>query len=194
MASARPSIKVTKSFTFKGGTRLWSNRYYFNGGTPADATHWHTLMDNVVTAEKELLTSWSTIVQCDGYAAGSEVPVATKTYTTAGTLATVGGNQRAPGECVALLRMSTAARSSKNHPIYLFSYFHDAWVHTVSTASDLLDANQKSAIATYAAAWISGFSDGSITAVRASPQGAAATGSVVEEYVTHRDFPYSRSL
>ena len=51
----------------------------------------------------------------------------------------------------------------------------------------------KSAIDSYAASWISGFSDGSINAVRAGPNGATATGHFTEEYVTHRDFPYSRS-
>ena len=192
--AATPSVKVVKLINFKGGTRLWSNRYHFNGGTPADATHWHTLFDNIVTAEKAAITSWSEIVECLGYGAGSDVPLATKTYTTAGTLATVGGNQRAPGETVALLRWSTAAVSTKNHPIYCFNYYHDAWVHTVSNSSDLLDANQKTAIGTYASAWISGFSDGTITAVRASPQGALCTGSLVESYVTHRDFPYTTSI
>jgi hypothetical protein len=59
---------------------------------------------------------------------------------------------------------------------------------------DKLATGQKSAMGTYATAWIAGFSDGTITCARAGPNGTAATGSVVEEYVTHRDFPYTRSL
>ncbi len=77
-----PSLRIVKQIFFKGGTRLYSNRYHFNGGTPADATHWHTLMDAVVTAEKASLSAGVTIVEALGYAAGSDVPVATKTYTT----------------------------------------------------------------------------------------------------------------
>jgi hypothetical protein len=179
---------------FKGGTRLFSNRYHFNGGTPADATHWHTLMDNVTAAEKACLHPNTTIVEAVGYAAGSDVPVASKSYSLAGTLTAVSGNVMAPGEVVALIRWATNARSTKNHPIYLFAYMHHAVIGGTVSTCDLLDANQKSAMGTYAGAWISGFSDGSITAVRASPQGAAATGQQVEEYVTHRDFPYSPSL
>lgn len=192
--AATPSIKVIKSFHFKGGTRVFSNRYHFNGGTPADATHWHTLMDNVVTAEKACFSSDVTIIECIGYGAGSDVPVATKTYSTAGTLTISGGSVFAPGEVVALVRYATNARTTKNHPIYLFNYYHAVCVENGPTNKDLLDPNTKTAMTTYSSSWISGFSDGTITAVRASPNGAAATGSLTEEYVTHRDFPHSPSL
>jgi hypothetical protein len=189
-----PSIRVVKTFMFKGGLRQWSNRYHFNGGTPADATHWHTLMDNVTTAEKACLQTGDTIVEALGYAAGSDVPVATKTYSVAGTFSPGANDHASPGECSALVRWSTGARSVKNHPIYLFSYFHHVLYDSTFTSADKLPSDLKSAYGTYAAAWITGFSDGSITAVRASPNGAVATGYIVEEYITHRDFPPSSSV
>lgn len=194
MSATVPSVRIIKSFVFKGGTRLWSNRYSFTGGVPADATHWHTLMDAVVAAEAVALTSDVTIVEAIGYVAGSDVPVASKVYSTGGSLVTVSGAMVAPGECAALIRWSTAARSTKNHPIYCFSYIHGVSTHFSSNYSDLLDANQKSALETYAGDWLSGFSDGTHTCVRSSPQGHTVTGHNVEEYVTHRDFPYTRSL
>lgn len=192
--AATPSVKVLKSFNFKGGNRVWSNRYHFNGGTPADATHWHTLMDAVVAAEHPCLSEAVTIIECVGYAAGSDVPVASKTYSTAGTVTGATGSAQAPGEVVGLVRYATNARTTKNHPIYLFNYYHGVFFHNGAGTQDNLDANVKTAFATYAGDWISGFSDGSITAVRASPNGAAATGAIVEEYVTHRDFPHTPSL
>jgi hypothetical protein len=151
-------------------------------------------MDAVVNAEKATMFAPMAIVQCDGYAAGSEVPVATKVYSTAGTVTGASGSTMSPGEVVALVRYSTAARSTKNHPIYAFNYYHHVMVNPGSAGIDLLDTNQKGAFGTYAAAWIAGFSDGTITAVRATPAGHLATGQVVEEYVTHRDFPPTRSL
>jgi hypothetical protein len=145
----------------------------------------------VVAAEKAIFTNNVTIVETFGYAAGSDVPVFSKTYSASGT-GTFSGNN-VPGECAGLLRWATTARTSKNHPIYLFNYFHKLISKAVTGQEDLLVATQKTAVDTYAAAWISGFSDGTHTLVRAGPNGATATGYFTEEYFTHRDFPYSRS-
>jgi hypothetical protein len=184
--AATPSIKVTKTFAYRGTTKTFSNRYHFNGGTPADGAHWTTFSDAVVTAEKAIYPSYVTIVSTTGYAAGSDVPVFSKSYSTVGTF-TVGTSVPVPGDCAALVRYSTAARTPKNHPVYLFNYFHGA--RQSSSGGDLLDSGQKTAITTYAGSWLSGFSDGTNTLVRAGPNGATATGSLVETYVMHRDFP-----
>lgn len=183
--AATPSIKVVKTFTYRGQTRTFSNRYHFTGGTPADSAHWTTFSDAVVTAEKAIYTSFVTITETVGYAAGSEVPVFTKAYSTAGTQTLSGF--RPPGDCASLIRYATTARSSKNHPVFLFNYYHDPQT-TSSAVPDTLHATYSTSLGTYATAWdTTGFSDGTNTLKRAGPNGASAVGHIVETYVTHRD-------
>lgn len=185
-----PSVKIEKTFTAKGVTRHWSNRYHFNGGTPADATHWHTLMDNVVAAEKLVLPTTHTIVSAVGYNAGSDLPIASKTYSTAGTHTLSGSDVWMPDVAVYLMRWSTTARTSKNHPVYLFSYFHGV-ERLVSGDINEIFTGQITKYNTYCSAWVSGFSDGALTLVRAGPNGATGFADLRSSpvYSTHRDFP-----
>lgn len=184
-----PSVKVSKTFSYKGNTKRWSNRYHFNGGTPADPTHWHTLMDNIVTAEKACLRTNVTIVECIGYNAGSDLPIASKTYSTAGTYALPGGCVDLVGEAAYLMKWDTTARTSKNHPIYLFSYFHGL-ARATADPPDEIYTLQVTQFNTYCTAWVTGFSDGTITAVRAGPNGATGSADLRSSpvYATHRDF------
>ena len=184
---ARPSLKLVKTSNYKGNAaHAWSNRYHFNGGTPADATHWETFRANVVNAEKLIFTSGVHIIAAYGYAAGSDVPVFSWSGSVAGT-GSFASSQPVMDEVCALLRFGTTARTSKNHPVYLFNYFHAANANSADASK--LAAAQKTAIEAYADAWIAGFSDGTNTLVRAGPNGATGTSRLVDQYLRIHSFP-----
>jgi hypothetical protein len=179
---------------YKGGTRVWSNRFHFSGGLPANSTAWGTLATAVGNSYKPAMRAGSVITRWTGYAAGSDVPVYDAAVSIAGTISPGANDRGCPLGVAAVIRWTTSARSTKNHPIYLFSYVHDVMYDATVSGNDKLASDQKTALTTFANAWVSGFSDGSHTLVRTSPAGHDATGALVEEYLTHRDFPYQTSV
>jgi hypothetical protein len=185
--AATPSIKIEKTMPYRGGTKLYSNRYHFNGGTPSTLAHWKTLADNIIADEKIMYGSGVTIVSAVYYAAGSDLPLGSDSYSVAGTMSTTGASLT-PGDCAVQLRYATDQRSVKNHPIYLWNWIHPAY-KAASDPGDNLLTLQHTHVEDVAAAWIAGYSDGVNTYVRAGPRGAAALGYLVSPYIKHRDFP-----
>lgn len=188
------SVVIRKEGSYRDTTRPWSNRYHFEGDLPADDDAWSTLIDNIVASEKTCHTSALQYVEAIGYDAGQAtvankhgVSVYAKSLTEVGTLVKSAEDNFAPGDCAALIRWSTPARSSRNHPIYLFSYHHNAIIE--GGTADSLSTEQKAALTAYAQDWIDGFSDGTIDRVRCGPHGAVAIGKRVDEFIRHRDFP-----
>jgi hypothetical protein len=95
-----------------------------------------------------------------------------------------------PGDCAALVRYTTTQRTSKNHPIYLFNYYHGVYRADAASASqyDDLQTGQGTAMTTYAGSWVTGFSDGTNAYKKAGPRGAVAQSGAAESKITHRDF------
>jgi hypothetical protein len=190
--AATSSIRIVKSFSYRGATRNFSNRYHLGTAVPPDSAHWTTLADAIVAAEKAIYQPPSsfgaTIIEAVGYAPGSEVPVFTKAYSVVGTGAFISYSP-VPGDTAAVIRYATPDRSTKNHPIYCFNYYHTIGCDPSVGTHDQVIAGQLTALQTYAAHWLSGFSDGATNFIRSRPSGDLCTGSFVNPLLTHRDLP-----
>jgi len=192
--AATPSIKVICEFSYRGGVQQFSNRFHFSGGTPANDAAWAALSLDLRDGASGgvrygyigCIPAHVTIVKVVGYEAGSEISVWDETLSEAGER--VSTAYRATGDSAALLRWETTARTSKGHPIYLFSYIHGA--QHEANDGDTLNTGDRTSIGRFATRWWdAGFTDGTNTYHRAGPNGATAVSSEVDQFVRHRDFP-----
>jgi hypothetical protein len=189
MAETQHSIRLVKKFNYRGDpTKTFSNRYYFDGASPGDSTAWHTFMDAFVLAEKAIHTGAVTITDAFGYAPGSDVAVASRAYTTVGTLP-LGVSQYVPGDCAVVMRMATTKKSTKNHTVYVFSYYHQAIMPTGAYPGDSVAPAQLTAVSNFGQTLVDGITVSGRVYKRCTPDGHLVTGRLVDPFIGHRDFP-----
>lgn len=192
--AATPSIKIISSFTYRGAAQEFSNRFHFSGGTPSTPTLWEALSldlrDGATGGVRYgyigCIPAHVTIKRVLGYPAGSDVAVFDQLLSEAGERTSTA--YRCSGDSALMMRWLTAARTSKNHPIYLFSYIHGVQCQT-SDGDDLNTGDVTSAGNFVERWWNAGFSDGVTSYHRAGPNGATAISGEVDPFVRHRDFP-----
>lgn len=182
-----PSGKLVWQSPYRGGTRLWSNRYYVTGPDWSGSTQFHTWVDAVWGQLQGATLAATTLVEAVAYQGGSDLPFDTYSIGAAGTKS-LGTSWRAPLEECLLLKFTTTARSTKNHPIYLFKFIHCVPTGG-ATSPDIPDSGYVSTATSRYGNFVSGLSDGTNNRILCGPRGAVAQSMVVETYLHHRDFP-----
>lgn len=189
MSTTQYSIRTVKQFKYRGDPlKQFSNRYYFDGSAPADQAAWTALSDALVLLEKTLFYATVSIVATHGIGPSSEVPVFNKIYTTTGTL-NPGTTAQCPGDCAVMLRHATTKKSTKNHVVYCFSYYHAVFSQDAGANCDAVAPPQITAVQNFGNAWNAGIAVGARTYKRCTPDGHLVTGAAVDPWIRHRDFP-----
>lgn len=187
-APSRPSLKLVKSFPYEGGTKQWSNRYFFTGSNPLGTAGWQEVVDALSPNENGIYLPNVQQIQAVGYNAGSDVPVFDVPLAVAGRRVNGVQHVDAPGDCAAIIRWSTDQRSVKNHPIYLFKYYHGCDID-LGSDGDTLSPSMHTGLTNYVTNIKDGWVVDGTLRQHCGPRGAVALVGTVEPYIRHRDFP-----
>ncbi len=184
---SQAGVKLSFTFSWQGSTKGWSQLYHFTQGSWQDQGHFNALSDNLWNTIKTFIPARNTLVSTTAYNPGSFLPVYTKAYGSAGTY-TDTTNPQAPGEACCLVRFTTTQRTSKNHPIYLFKWFHGMQTNGL-TAPDVLRSGIQTTAQGNINTLVAGLSDGTLTRFYCGPFGAVGQAGTVNTNLHIREFP-----
>lgn len=181
------SIVIVKRFDYRGADEEFSNRYHFEGTTPANRAAWKTLADAIITAERPTTISAVKFCKAYGYEPSNDNSVAQIDYRVppdtpelAGTSPASG--QQAPGDVAATIRWFTGAYNSRGKKIYCRKYMHGVIIDAGD--EDKLNINQITTYGVFANKLIDGTLPGSFK--YCGPQGADLSDPRVDPYLTTR--------
>jgi hypothetical protein len=174
--------------SYRGVAEQWSNTYHFTGTAPGSAAAWDALIDAIVAVEKLMHTAAITVVYASCYTADGTPADHVRDFNNspdtpvAGTYSptTASGVGQCAGDQAVWIRWKTDHRDSRGHQVYIRNYYHGKWV----TLPDTVLAAQKTLMATFGAAMVTGFIGG--TYKIADLQGDACTTPTVPTFVTTR--------
>lgn len=187
-APTRVGCKLEFSFSWRGNTKDWSQLYHFDGPTSwASQGQFDTFVVALWNLLKSGIPARNTLVSGTAYNAGSFLPVFTHSFGAAGTY-TDTSNPQAAGEMCALARFSTDQRSVKNHPIYLYKWFHGMQSDGL-TSPDTLRTGIHTTLGGQLSTLLAGISDGTNTRQYCGPRGAVAQSVILNTLLHAREFP-----
>jgi len=175
------------SFSWRGSTHVWSQLWHVTGGSWQDQTHFNSFSDALWNEVKTITCARVTLVETVAYNPGSFLPVYTKTYGSAGTY-TDTSNPQAGGEDCMLWKFTTDQRTTKNHPIYLYKWFHGTQTDG-ATSPDSLRNGIHSTAGGVISDIVAGLSDGTLTRKYCGPYGAVAQSGTCNALLHNREFP-----
>lgn len=155
---AQPGITIIQSFTYRQSVEEFSNQYHFDGDAPADPSAWDDLATELVTLLCPIYPGTVSLVRAYCYEDTDHDSVLTLEHTGAfagpptGTLSLGSSGHLAPGDAAMWIRWKTARLNSNGKPIYLRKYYHGVITSAETGDGDLILYEQRSALATLAAA------------------------------------------
>jgi hypothetical protein len=190
------SAKIRFEFTspYRDGTKNWSTTFHCTGPEWADHDAAYTYSNGVWTAIQHAVLDTTTLNTIVAYNPGSDIPVYTMDWEDTGGYNDHSNPMTALEECM-LIKWDTDARSVRNHPVYLFNFFHHVQSEG-ATNPDILRSGMRTTMDDNLATILAGISDGHITRFRCGPRAPevgydqpVATGAVTQHPLHHRDFP-----